>query len=156
MINSSNNTPRIGTPAYTESAGPTRNPSTPSPEVIAPPVAPTPLEAPTESPSSTDKVRKLGSSESSPVKVSFQTPASGSEKNDIKNVPRLILSPSENIMALPDLPAPDALQEAVGYYQSALSAVQEGALDIAQDFLAWARELDPGAPDLPQTLPPQL
>lgn len=154
MINSSNNTPRIGTPAYTEPVGPARNPSTPSPEVITPPVAPTPLEAaPTESPSSTDKVRKLGVSESSPVKVSFQTPASASA-NAIQGVRRL--NTSEDIMALPDLPAPDALQEAVGYYQSALSAVQEGALDIAQDFLAWARELDPGAPDLPQTLPPQF
>mgnify|MGYP000247591263 CR=1 FL=1 len=150
MINSSNNTSRIGAPAYTESAAPLRNtPSTPPSEAqppVANPPAQAPESAPAEAPSTTDEVRKLGVSESSPVKVSFQTPASASA-NAIQGVRRL--NASEDIMALPDLPAPDMLEEAVGYYQSALSAVQEGALDIAQDFLAWARELDPGAPDLP-------
>lgn len=150
MINSSNNTPRIGTPAYSDPVGPARH--TASPSEVKAPVDPTPPETPTDSPANTDSVRKLGVSESSPVKVSFQTPASASA-NAIQGVRRL--SASEEVMALPDLPSSEALGEAVDYYQSALSAVKEGAMEIAQDFLSWARELDPGAPDLPPFTPPQ-
>lgn len=150
MINSSNNTPRIGTPAFSEPVSPIRNALSSSLEVQAP-VIPTPSQEPVES-SSTDKVRKLSVSESSPVKVSFQTPASAST-NTIQGVRRL--NASEDIMALPDLPSSDALAEAVDYYQSALSALKEGAVEIAQDFFTWARELDPGAPDLPSLTPPQ-
>jgi hypothetical protein len=150
MVNRPDNMPRIAAPAYTEPVVRVRNnPSTPSPEV-QPPATPSP--APVEAPSSTDKVRKLGVSESSPVKISFQTPAAASP-NAIQGVRRL--NASEDIMELPDLPSFDVLPEAVDYYHSALSAVQEGALDMAQDFLAWARELDPGAPDLPSPTAPQ-
>lgn len=153
MINSSNNTPRIGTPAYPEPVGPARHTALPSPssEVQAP-VSSKPSQESVDTPLNTDKVRKLGASESSPVKVSFQTPASASA-NAIQGVRRL--SASEDIMAMPDLPSLDDLADAVENYQLALSALDQGAPWIAVDFHAWAKELDPGVPDLPPLTPPQ-
>ena len=151
MISGSNNTPNIRNTSYSEPIAPLRatppaaQPETDSPVAPAPssqPAAPPPEAAP-----ATDEVRKLGVSDASPVQVSFQAPAAPAAPESIQGVRRL--NATEDIMAMPDLPSSEDLQEAVGYYQSALSAVQEGALDIAQDFLAWARELDPGAPDLP-------
>lgn len=150
MISGSNNTPNIRNTAYTEQAVPAR-PATPAAGHSVEPAesdvsaSQSPPPAKEESGASKDEVRKLGVSDASPVQVSFQAPAA--TVSPIQGVRRL--SPSEELLALPDLPSSEDLQEAVDYYQSALSAVKEGALDIAQDFLTWARELDPGAPDLP-------
>ncbi len=149
MISGSNNTPNIRSTAYTDPTTPVRSatPASARPADSAEsevPASQTPPPA-KESGASKDEVRKLGVSDASPVQVSFQAPAA--TVSPIQGVRRL--SPSEALLALPDLPASADLQEAVDYYQSALSAVKEGALDIAQDFLTWARELDPGAPDLP-------
>ncbi len=118
-----------------------------SPEV-KPDLKPTEVKPST---ASIDQTQKVNKQEGNPVEVSFQVPAAASEKNTIQSVRRLGKTENtEALLSLPDLPASADLSDAVDYYRSAVTAAKEGALDMANDFLAWARELDPGAPDLPR------
>lgn len=149
MISGSNNTPNIRNTSYnTEQALPARpvkpsvRPAESSEVTAAPSHAGT--TANEENGATRDNVRKLGVSDASPVQVSFEAPAAAA--SPIQGVRRL--SPSEALLALPDLPSFEDLQEAADYFQSAISAHKEGApRHIIDDFLAWAKELDPGAPD---------
>lgn len=151
MIRSDDPFKRIQPTGYTPSAASTGKPAEPSPQ----PVTQQPAAEPSAGPTDTRNVREIGGTEQQPFDPEQGLTFPGARPSSAQT-PRIALVNSLLDTEEVDLNAPDFLnlgadaEDAVFYWQAACDASRCGDHKMASDLLTWAREFDPGAPDLPK------
>ncbi|HEY9843363.1 MAG TPA: hypothetical protein V6D23_23025 [Candidatus Obscuribacterales bacterium] len=124
--------PAAGKPQGAEPA----SPAEPAP-------APAPPPAAAEGPTDTKQVRDLGGQDPQPFDPQGLTFPGGRSVGAAETISLLNLDTGNGLPPLADM------ETALLYWHAACDAFNSGSLEMGKDLLAWAREFDPSAPDIP-------